>query len=201
MNISFFGFCIFLFLIAYLFTILFQKQQLSLLGQLEKAIFHEKIKVDSSFYKVEIILYLIFILLIGWGLFLSIYLQYFRYWFYYYSTLISKCSIAIFFFIFGLLFAQGKNVIYYYFHSYLSFIRSLLLSGVLFLLILLSYQFNSFLSIFLYLLHFLFTIHYFKFFNTRKQEMKSSSFLLQFFWLLFMGFIDSFSIIFLIFHL
>lgn len=198
MNIFLYLFFISLFIFVYLFTILFKKQILSSTKQVEKCIFHRNVKLSSS--KVEVILYILNLFFIIWSTILSIYLKSFKYDSYYYSFL-SKCGSAIVFFILGMLVAQGKDVIYYYFSSHLSFIRSLLLSGILFLLNMISYQLNSTLSICLYFIHFLFTIYYFKYFNTMKNDMKNTSFIIQFVWLLLIGFIDSFSIIFLIFHL
>lgn len=195
MYYNFYIFSLIIFFLGYLCTFLLNKSNTKIISLIKKYFVKKEITTNNS----PIILYIFLILIVIWQLFINIVSNNYILFFYRYKSIIYKLGIAIFFFILGIMFTERKKALHYFLNNYIEVCRCILLTGIT--LILLIIDLNIIIKLFIYIFHILFTINYYKSFNKKKHAINNLLFIAQYIWTSEIIFLDSFYIIYIVFHL
>ena len=195
MYYNFYIFSLVIFFLGYLYTFLLNKSNTKLINLIKKYFIKKERDTNNS----PTILYIFLSLIIIWQLFINLISNNYILFFYKYKNIIYKLGIAIFFFILGIMFSERKKNLQYFLNNYIEVCRCILLTGIS--LVLLIIDLNIISKLFIYIIHLIFTINYYKLFNKRKHTINNLLFITQYIWTSEILYLDSFYIIYIIFHL
>ncbi len=162
---NFYLISIYMFFIFYILFVVLKKRYLSVLKEIEIHLFNRNLKENREIKKINNGLYIIYIIFIYWLFFLSMYKSSYYFSFLLHQKVLKQITIIILSFIFGLIFGQGKNIIYHYFCKSVELITSIILFGTLAILIAISNHLNKDIYLITLFIHLLISISYYKSFN------------------------------------
>ncbi len=205
MRINFYIFCCIAFIISYI-LIAFQQQDSSYLKNITKKFSNIKLK-DEGDQKIKI-LYNILLIFITFFITIILSIQrytfnnmslYHKYFFYniiyHNNETIYRISIAILFFLIGLLTSFGKKLIKSFINNFINYYKTLIITGNYIVLLYLSHYISTKFIILIVIIHLIFIINYFMTFQKLKSKMSGKEFILNFIWLLWICFSNSFILI------
>ncbi len=171
---------------------------------LEKNYFQNKKINRKDNDKINVIYYSILLFLMILMITHSIYIKFIPYSrtvFLQPSQTILKFGLPILYFLLGILFSNGKKLIYYFLDYYFNILKTLILTGLTINLLVLQKNCIPFLMIGLTLLNTFIIIHYYFTSKSMRKNMKNWEFILHFSWLLITNFLNSFILIYNIWNI
>lgn len=205
MRINFYIFCCIVFIISYI-LISFQQHNSSYLKNITKKFSNiklndeddQKIKILYNIILIFITFFITIILLIQRYTFnnMPLYHKYFFYNIIYHNNeTIYRISIAILFFLIGLFTSFGKKIIKSFINNFITYYKTLIITGNYIVLLYLSHYISTKFIILIVIIHLIFIVHYFITFQKLKSKMSGKEFILNFIWLLWICFSNSFILI------
>lgn len=192
MNIKFYLISISIFFITYLFTIILKNQ----INHYIEKVMNNKFKNNDSTNKTNILYYYILLFLIIWITILKLYIIYNPY-----SILLGKnqliyqLGIYILLFLSGVIYAQGKNLLIFLYTNFIHIIKTIILTGTYIILLNITKNNYFWLIFLLSFINMFYIIDFLIYFEKEKEKMKTKEFILNFIWLLWINFGNSFILI------